>query len=347
MLRQSALTVALVLVSACTREAAATKADAALAEVHTAQVTTGAYTPETSLDGSLDPVASVQLGFDVPGRIEKLLVKRGDVVSKGRVLATLDDGMARAQAAQADAAVSGAEAQLAAGEAGWAKAQQLHTAGGMSDQQFKDAEAGILSGRAGVEQAKAAQLLAHTHLANHALKAPISGTISNCPDNAGMMVGAGTPLFLLEDLSTLQLKGSVGEEAGWVAAGMMAEVKPGTPGSTETAQATVVRVLSALDPMTRRLPVELSLSPTSSAFRAHGYARATIRASQAVDALSVPSAAVVARPDLSVVVQRGATYVRVPVRVLQELGETTLIAGELTAGEAIVLYPASGLGGEG
>lgn len=347
MYRVVRLLVVALLASSCTPDVGAAKADAAVSELRTANVSAAQFTPTATLDGSLSPVAAVQLGFDVPGRIEKLFVKRGDVVQKGQAIAAMDDAMARAQLAQADAAVAGAEAQLAAGESAWAKAQQLNTAGGLSVQQFKEAEAGILAGRAGLAQAQAARQLAKTHVANHTLRAPIAGTISNGPDNAGMMVGGGTPLFLLEDLSALQLKGSVGESEGWLLAGMPAEVRPGSPGSTEVASAEVTRVLTALDPVTRRLPVELILLNPPVSFRAHSYATAIIRASQPAEALSVPSAAVVARPDISVVVKRGEAYVRVAVRVLSEEGENSLVAGEIAVGDVVVLYPPSGLGGEG
>lgn len=338
----------LLLASACGRDAAPPVATAAApASLQTAVVESAPWTPEVTLDGTLDPVASVQLGFDVPGRIDALLIGRGASVRKGEAIATLDDGMARAQAAQAEAAVKGAEAQLAAGEASWARAQQLKAAGGMSDQQYKDAEAGILAGRAGVEQARAALALARTHLANHTLRAPIDGTVTAGPDNAGMMVGAGTPLFFLEDLSALQLKGSVSEADGWVREGMPVQISGGAPGSEVTATGRVARVLPALDPTTRRLPVEVQLDGAASGLYAHGYARATIRAAEPTTVTAVPRAAVVARPDFCVIVQKDGAPVRVPVEVLHEEGERTLVRGKLAPGDAVVLYPPSGLGGEG
>lgn len=337
----------LVLGGGCIGESATANAEASIEKLQTASATPVTYLAEATLDGSLAPIASVQLGFDVPGRIEKLLVSRGDIVTKGEALAQLDSAMARAQAAQAEAAVTSAEAQLAAGEAAWAKAQQMHQAGALSAQQFADAQAGILAGRAGVEQARAAQSLARAHLANHTLRAPIAGTISNGPDNAGMMIGGGTPIFLLEDLTSLQLKGTVAETETWPAAGMKAVVQLGIPGANETAEAVVTRVLPALDPTTRRLPIELRLISPPTAFRAHSYAKAMIQATEPSSALSIPRAAVVARPNLSVVVVRGETYVRVPVRVIREEGEKSLVTGEILPNEAVVVYPPSGLGGEG
>ena len=345
--------------SACATEASGPPAVAASAAVlKTVLVATEPWTPELALDGTLEPVASVQLGFDVPGRIEVLHVRRGAVVARGEVLAKLDDAKARAQLAQAEAATSGAEAQLAAGEAAWSRAQQLKAAGGLSDQQSQDAEAAVLAGRAGVAQARAAVQLARAYVANHTLVAPIAGTITNGPDNIGAMVGGGTPLFFLEDLSALQLRGSVSEGDTWVAAGMPVSVSPGTPGSTLSVQASVLRVIPALDPVTRRLPVEVSIDPVPAGFLAHGYARATIRASEPVPVLSVPRAALVARPDFSVVVDRGAgTYERVSVEVLGEHEETALVrgklvrgklaGGKLAEGDRVVLYPPGGLGGEG
>lgn len=338
----------LLIASACSRQGEpAVATAAATVELRTAAVESAPWSPTVTLDGTLEPAASVQLGFDVPGRMDSLLVSRGAQVTRGQAIASLDDSMARAQLAQAEAAVEGAEAQLAAGEAGWARAQQLKAAGGMSDQQYKDAEASILAGRAGVEQARAAAALARTHLANHTLRAPIAGTLTNGPDNAGMMIGAGTPLFFLEDLSALQLKGSVSESDTWVREGMAVTVASGAPGSGLTAAGVVARVIPALDPTTRRLPVEVRLEGAPAGFFAHSYARATISASEPVTVAAVPRAAVVARPDFCVIVAEGTTYRRVPVEVLSETGDRALVRGNLPAGTSVVLYPPSGLGGEG
>ena len=347
-LRRFAWLLPFVATVACGHDAAPAPT-AVAAALQNAPVTTAEWTPSVTLDGTLDPVASVQLGFDVPGRIESLLAARGQVVAKGEAIARLDDTMAAAQLAQAEAALGGAEAQLAAGESAWSRAQQLNAAGGMSPQQFKDAEAGVLAGRAGVAQAKAAVQLGKTYLANHTLRAPIAGTLTAGPDNAGMMVGGGTPLFFLEDLSALQLKGSVSEgDATWLAAGLAVEVSSGAPGSTATAKGVVTRVLPALDPVTRRLPGEVRIEGETAGLFAHGYAHATIHAEAPIVVSSVPHAAVVARPDFSVIVDRGnGKFERVSVEVLQSGPEADLVRGALVPGDSVVLYPPSGLGGEG
>lgn len=320
------------LLGACSTDAAPAKA-AVEAVVRTAAVEAATWTPEVELTGTLEPRASVQLGFDVPGRLDSIRAERGQQLAEGAVIATLDARMAEAQAGQADAAVAGATAQLAAGEAAFTRATSLHTAGAMSDQDYQSAEAQVLAGRAGVEQAKAAARLARTHLDNHTLRAPIAGVLTMAPDNAGTMVGAGTPLFYLEDLSALQVKLSAPESASWLAAGQVATVWPA--GAAAGVAGSVTRVIPALDPATRRIPVEVSVA-ASPALRAHAFVRVKVTGSSPIAAFRVPKSALVARPEFSVVVQGvGAT----PVVVLGEEGDSVLLMGALVPGAVVLLDP--------
>jgi RND family efflux transporter MFP subunit len=294
------------------------------------------HRPSVELTGSLTAIATVQLGFDVPGRIESLVAKRGARVKKGGVVARLDDSMARAQLAQAEAAVTGAKAQLAAGEAALGRLGKLKDAGGVSEQQWDDANAAVAAGRAGVEQAEAAVRLARTHVANHVLKSPIAGLVSNGPDNPGMMVGAGTPLFLIEDVRSLQLKATAPESASWVAEGQEAQIL--VPGG-DPVPATVARVIPSLDMATRRLPVELLVEDPPPTLRANAFARARVLGAAEVDAFEVPASALVARPDFCVYVREGDASRRVPVEVLAREGATAIVKGDIPATAEVVLDP--------
>ncbi len=339
----------LFLLAACSEEAAPTASPApvaasvAPAAVRTAPVEAVQYRPVVELTGTLSAVASVQLGFDVPGRIEKLLVDRGERVKKGKPIARLDDSMAKAQAAQAEAAVSGARAQLAAGEATLGRLEKLKAAGGVSEQQWSDATAGIAAGRAGVEQAEAALRLARTHVENHVLRSPISGVVSNGPDNAGMMVGAGTPIFLVEDLSALQVKATAPESASWLAEGQDAEII--VPGG-EPVKARVSRVIPSLDMATRRIPVEVRVDDPPATLRANGFARVSVRGAADIPAFKVPAAAVVARPDFCVFVKDGESVKRVPVEVLERGADGVTVRASLAADAQVVLDPTTEAGAE-
>lgn len=296
------------LLLACRDAAAPAQASAAAAEV--APVQAVEWKPSEELTGSLDPVASVQLGFDVPGRIDTLRVHRGDTVQAGDAIARLDARMAEAQLAQAEAALTGARAQVAAGEAAWARMQKLKDAGGVSEQQLTDTDAALQAGRAGVEQAEAAVRLARTYVSNHTLRAPIAGVVTNGPDSAGAMVGGGTPLFLLEDLSALQVKTTAPESASWIAEGLDVTV---VTADGSTAPGKVARVIPALDLATRRIPVEIRVDAPPAGLRAHAFVRVRVEGPPRA-AWSVPARALVARPDFCVFVDEK----RVPVTVLAQ-----------------------------
>lgn len=335
----------LLALSACKGETAtSTPAAAAVqAGLRTGTVDAAMYRPTEEITGSLEPLASVQLGFDVPGRLDRLIAHRGDTVAKGDAVAHLDSAMAEAQLAQAEAALAGANAQVAGGEAAWARLQALKDVGGVSTQQYSDGQAQILAARAGLQQAQAAVQLARTHVENHTLRAPISGTLTNAPDNVGVMVGAGTPMFLLEDLSGLQLKGAAPETASWIKEGLAATVIAGTPGATGGVPGRVVRVIPALDMATRRLPVEVRVDGVPTGMLAHGYARARIEADAPVEVRSVPRAALVARPDFCVFTETDGVYARVPVEVVGEEGDHVDVRGDLAVGALVVLNPPNGL----
>lgn len=333
---------ALALLAACGGDPATTPAAEAAAVAPTLRTATPEavrWRPTVELTGSLDPIASVQLGFDVPGRIEELRVPRGAAVKKGEAIARLDASMAEAQLAQAEAALAGAKAQLAAGEAAFGRVQKLKEAGGVSEQQFTDAEAGVLAGRAGVQQAEAAVRLARTNAAWHTLRSPIDGVVVNGPDNAGALVGAGTPLFLLEDLSALQVKATAPESASWIREGQDAQV---VLASGETVPGKVARVIPALDPQTRRVPVEVRVDSPPAMVRAHAFARVKVVGDAEIDAYRVPSGAVVARPEFAVFLA-GEPPTKVPVEVLAEEGDVTVIRGALPSDAAVLVDPPKAL----
>lgn len=327
-----------------TSESAEAAAMVEAAVVRTAPLEAARFAPVTEITGSAAPVRSVQLGFDVPGRIERVLANRGDRVLEGQALASLDGDVASAQLAQARAGVAAAEAGAAAAEDGWKRVQQLTDA--VSPQQLAQAEAQVKGARAQLEQARAAERVAQTNVALHTLRAPFAGVVTSGPDNAGALVGAGMPLFVIEDLSALRVKGSAPESDGWLTGGLPATVRAGT--GAETAPAVVERVLPSLDPATRRVPVEVRIDAPPPWLRAHAFVRVEVRSAAEVDAFAVPRGALVARPDFAVLVVPGpsAAPVHVPVTVLAQEGDRVVVRGDLHPDDRVAVDPPQGWGEE-
>lgn len=329
-------------VMGCDSGAPAEAANAVPLAVTTAPVQTARYRPQIEITGSAEPVRSVQLGFDMPGRLRTLEVKRGDVVEEGQALATLDASMASGQHTQAAAGVAAAEAALAVAQDASDRLAQLGDLA--TPQQRAQVEGQLKGSRAQLDQALAGERVASTSLWHHTLRSPISGVVTTGPDNPGTLVGAGTPLFTIEDLSALRVKGSAPETASWLVEGLGATVRAGT--AAETAPAVVERVIPSLDPATRRLPVEVRVDEPPAWLRAHAFVRVDVSAAEEVEVFAVPKGALVARPDFAVLVVPGPSVapVRVPVTVVGEESDRTLVSGALQAGDQVAVDPPQGWG---
>jgi HlyD family secretion protein len=71
-----------------------------------------------STNGKIEPVNNFEAHAPVSANVQRILVKEGDSVKKGRLLLVLDDAGARAQAARAQTQLKAAQADLSAAERG-------------------------------------------------------------------------------------------------------------------------------------------------------------------------------------------------------------------------------------
>jgi multidrug efflux system membrane fusion protein len=129
--------------------------------------------------------ARLRLGFAAPGRIEKMLVKVGDVVQEGQLLATL-------QSADAKAALKAARARHRTVRRDLRTTRDLAGVGALSERQRDGAELSV-------KLAEAEATLASEALAQRALVAPAAGVISARLAEPGETVAPGAPVLMLDD----------------------------------------------------------------------------------------------------------------------------------------------------
>jgi HlyD family secretion protein len=86
--------------------------------VRTAVVEQTAIRSVVSTNGKIEPVNNFEAHSPVSTSVQRVLVKEGDAVKSGQLLVLLDDTDARAQAARAQAQLTGAQADLNASEHG-------------------------------------------------------------------------------------------------------------------------------------------------------------------------------------------------------------------------------------
>jgi HlyD family secretion protein len=210
----------------------------------TEPVTRHALDLTVTATGNLRPTNQVQVGSEVSGRIDRVLVDVNDRVARGQVLAQINTDVIQDQIRQAQAnlnsaraAVAQAGATLGVDSAQLARLQEVYrlSAGKVpSKTELEAAEANVkrdraqvASAQAGVAAAQAQLSSAMTNRDRAVIRSPVSGVVLARQVEPGQTVAASfnTPtLFVIaEDLSSMQLRVNVDEaDVGQVRPGQRA-----------------------------------------------------------------------------------------------------------------------------
>lgn len=134
-------------------------------EIDAARVHRGALEITLPVSGIVE-TRTVDLGFEIPGRLVGVQVREGDAVVAGLLLATIDDTELRALAAQADAGTQAAGREAARAQAAVETARQQATQAAFAARAARATLAQVRAGprTADLEQADAAVAAAQTAL---------------------------------------------------------------------------------------------------------------------------------------------------------------------------------------
>lgn len=206
--------------------------DQSAARYETAKVERSDLTVTVSATGTLQPTNQVEVGSELSGTIQTVLVDDNSVVKKGDILARLDVSKLEDQIANSRAAVNVAKASVKQGEATLAEAsanlarlkEVYKLSGGKvpskteletAEATLARAKANLASAQASVEQAQATLRTNETNLYKASLRSPINGVVLSRDAEPGQTVAASlqvTTLFTLaEDLTRMELEVKVDE----------------------------------------------------------------------------------------------------------------------------------------
>lgn len=311
---------------------------AAPQKVHTTRGESQSWRPVVEFEGSLQAAQSAALAFKVNGRINSVRVKLGQVVKAGTLLGTLDSSEAGAQQRSADAQLRAAQAQLALAEDNARRTASMVSTGAIAESMGVQSAQQKSLASAQLDAAKAGLALSQVNLQNQNLIAPFAGTVTRVPNGVGAVVSPSEVEFELMDLSQLKLKGSVSEsDANLVHPGSAVEISA----EHGTVSGVVSTVLGAVDPSTRRVPLEALIDngKEATALRAGSFVRARIQGGAPLPVLRLPHEAL--RPgsqDEVLVVQGGALVTK---RVSYALGKdgSLLVRQGLDATDNVVVSP--------
>jgi RND family efflux transporter MFP subunit len=237
------------------------------------------------------PGSEVKIGAERAGRLVRVLVQEGAVVSKGQLLAEIDSDELRAELAEARARVVEAEAEVRLSEANLARRQKLQQEKILAARDLDEATRDFETSQARVVTARAAVARYEALVAKSRIAAPIGGTVVARVVDAGQMVETGDHTFTVADLDRLRIEGEAHEaDAGGVALGAdvkitadgypgrswrgtieevpdsvtLRRIKPQDPSRPTDARVLAVKVAFAEDvPLRLGTTVDLRITPTA------------------------------------------------------------------------------------
>ena len=303
--------------------------------------------------GSLHAQQSAMLSAQIMGRVQKVLVREGDVVHAGQTLIVLDDAMMRSASEQAEAGVKAAAQQQAAAEANAALAastlaryRQLEAQKSVSPQEMDEvarrAEAAAAQANALKLQTAAlyAQLGGARVQQDYArIRAPFAGVITARMADPGAMAAPGVPLLQIDGSGALELQTTIPEsQIATLHKGVKRGVTVDSLGG-QGFEGVVSEVLPAADAMSHSFLVKIAL-PAAKHLHAGLAASAAIHTGTR-QAVLAPRSAIVQRGSLSCVYAldaSGVARLRTITTGNEVMGKMEVLSG-LSGNEKLVDQP--------
>jgi HlyD family secretion protein len=202
-------------------------------EVRIEPIATRDLVASVTASGQIQPRTKVDLSSDITGRITRLAVKEGQMVTKGQFLLRIDPAQAQANVQRAEAALASARAQAAQAKANYLQAQRDYERTAeikktnpalVTDAQVEQLRTQVEVTRAlqdaaefTVEQSAASLREARNSLEKTTITAPMSGRVTRLNVEEGETAIMGTlnkdaaTLLTIADMGVLETKVKVDE----------------------------------------------------------------------------------------------------------------------------------------
>ena len=167
--------------------------------------------PQIVFSANLEPLWNADISAKADGRIDRLYVDEGDVVTSGMVIGVLDTNELIPQVVQADGSLLSSQANLEQADLDLSRAQALVQQGAGSVQSLDTARTKRDLALGQVRSAQGNLSLLQTRLDNANIIAPRNGVVIKRYLQAGYFAKAGAQIISIADVSSLLGKATVGE----------------------------------------------------------------------------------------------------------------------------------------
>lgn len=273
-----------------------------------------------TVNGTFLPEARAKISAEMGGQIAAIYVNEGDEIKQGQVIARLTGDKTNVNLGNAKANLDNAISNLNRYEAAF-------KTGGVTEAQLDQARLQVSNARAQYESAQLAS-------GDTNVKSQIAGIVNEKMVEEGMVVGAGTPIVEVVDISSLDLRLEVDEAlVNRLKLGHTVQVVPGVTRDTLQGEITFIAPASngAL-----KFPVEVTVDNSERNLRAGMYATA-IFPQKNQDVLVISREAFVGSvSDSQVFTIKDGTAYLTKIRTGENYGRKVQVTGGLSEGDVVV-----------
>jgi len=277
--------------------------------VDTAQVEPRQFETTLEVLGELIPQAEVNVMSRISGRLQQVLVNRGEAVQEGQLLAVVDDVDLRQQIIRSEAATAVTRAGVNREEATYRnlllqvkRYQNLHEEALISTHELEDMESRLFVAEAQVELAKAQVQQAEASLRELGIQqeqtriySPLDGFVGTRYLEPGALVSPSLSILSVLEVDRVKTIVPVVETAiQRVRIGLPAEIAVDAY-PDRIYEGTVTRITPFLNPETRSADVEIEIANPDNTLKPGMFARVKIDSKISRDALSIPRSALLTR----------------------------------------------------
>lgn len=243
------------------------------------------------VSGSLQAEKRAEIRVMASGKLLQLLVKEGDAVKKGQLLAVIDPVESQAHDTQQTSALDQANAQLATAKRNYDNDKALFEKGFIAKNTFKNSEDQLQVAQAGVDSARAALQIGKKGVSDTRVVSPIDGEISEKLFQQGEEIRAQDKLFSVVDIRRIEIVLQIPVEQS-------VGVKSGLPvllffdHLPEPVLSKLNRVTPAATEVNRAITAYVTLDNQDIRYRPGMFVSGILSLRQQADVLLLPSAAI-------------------------------------------------------
>jgi membrane fusion protein (multidrug efflux system) len=296
------------------------------------------------ISGELRAEREATVRAELGGAILELTVEEGQPVRRGAPIGRIEAGELDDARRSAEISVKAAENQLSVTRREAERTEQLVAAGALAVRDLDLAQANVTAIEAQLADARSRLVTIQQQVGDAVIRAPITGIVSDRAVNTGDVVTPGTALVSIVDPSSMRLEASVpSEELGQLRLG--ASVQFSVRGYEQSFEGRIQRISPAADPVTRQVPIFVSISNPGGRLVSGLFAEGRVIA-QSADGLVVPENAIdtAASPPWALRASKGQTEkVTVTLGLRDPRTERVQVTSGLNDGDLLLRGPARGI----